>query len=176
MAQFDACLNFTLSEEGGFGDTRSDSGNWTGGAVGSGELRGTNWGISAAAYPSLDIRNLTRDQAGEIYQRDYWAPMQCDTMPLGLDLMVFDEGVNAGIGESIELLQKQLGVDVDGVIGPITRLALRGCAVADTIKGLYARQGAHYRGLSTFPTFGRGWLGRLGRRYALACQMAGIAQ
>jgi hypothetical protein len=32
-----------------------DPGNWTGGAIGKGELRGTKWGISAQTYPQIDI-------------------------------------------------------------------------------------------------------------------------
>ena len=32
----------------------------------------TNMGISQAADPNVDIRNLTVEQACAIYQRDYW--------------------------------------------------------------------------------------------------------
>ena len=64
MDNFARCLAFTLRSEGGFTDNRADPGNWTGGQVGAGELRGTNFGISAAAYPQLDIANLTAAMAG----------------------------------------------------------------------------------------------------------------
>ena len=38
------------------------------GRCGTGECRGTHWGISAAAYPQVDIHALTEAQAGEIAQ------------------------------------------------------------------------------------------------------------
>ncbi|WP_425526518.1 glycosyl hydrolase 108 family protein [Xanthomonas oryzae] len=49
-----------LSHEGGYVNDPRDPG---------GE---TQWGISKRAYPELNIRALTRDQAIEIYRRDYW--------------------------------------------------------------------------------------------------------
>ena len=60
MDNFERCFAFTLGAEGGYSNNPADPGNWTGGAVGNGELRGTNFGISASAYPQLDIANLTQ--------------------------------------------------------------------------------------------------------------------
>ena len=72
MTAFEQALAVVLGHEGGFCAERSDPGNWTGGAVGCGELRGTKFGISAAAYPAEDIANLTPEAAAAIYRRDYW--------------------------------------------------------------------------------------------------------
>lgn len=122
--RFNACLSFTLSEEGGMSLDPNDPGNWTGDAVGSGTLLGTNMGISAGAYPKLDIPNLTRDQAAEIYRRDYWNPCGCPEMPAGVDLCVFDAAVNCGVRRSVEMLQKAVLVTADGHVGPETLAAV----------------------------------------------------
>jgi lysozyme family protein len=49
MDNFPRCFAFTLGAEGGYSNNAADPGNWTGSAIGSGELRGTKYGISAAA-------------------------------------------------------------------------------------------------------------------------------
>ncbi len=71
------------------------------GRCNAGECRGTNWGISAAAYPQLDIRALTLAQAGEIYRRDYWDRAICPQLPPPLALPVFDAAVSNGVGRAV---------------------------------------------------------------------------
>ena len=100
-----------------------DSGNWTGGAVGSGELKGTKYGVSAAAYPDLDIANLTIDDARSIAKTKYWDPCGCDALGYGIALCLFDFAYNAGPTESIRVLQLSVGTDQDGVMGPQTQYA-----------------------------------------------------
>jgi lysozyme family protein len=130
---FSACLNFTLSEEGLLSLDPHDPGNWTSGKPGVGLLNGTNYGISAAAYPYLDIKSLTKIQASAIYERDYWTPSHCPDLPLGVDCVVFDTAVNAGPGRAAKLLQAAVGVVADGDIGPVTLYAVGKMAPADLI-------------------------------------------
>jgi lysozyme family protein len=122
---FKACMGFTLRREGGFTMNPEDRGNWTSGEIGVGILKGTNFGLSAAAYPYLNLRDLTPEAADAIYRRDYWQPVSGDELPAGLDLMVFDHAVNAGVGASVRLLQAALDVTVDGNMGPRTLHATR---------------------------------------------------
>ena len=61
-----------LPHERGYQCIRSDNGNWTGGKVGKGILKGTMAGISAASYPSEDIKSLTQERVAYLYRRDYW--------------------------------------------------------------------------------------------------------
>lgn len=171
MSDFDRCVTFTLLREGGFTLAASDPGNWTGGAVGAGQLKGTNYGISAAAYPTLDIRGLTQEMAEGIYERDYWRTTYCDYLPSGLTPMVFDEAVNAGPGTSAKLLQSLVAVHVDGSIGEVTLNAVKLHPTEDLIEKLADSQEARYRSLSTFSIEGEGWLTRLDARKLLALQM-----
>ena len=105
----------TIAHEGGFTNNPKDRGNWTGGKIGVGVLKGTNFGISAMSYPDLDIANLTQAQAVSIYLKDYWEP--------GLNLLnsqqaawkVFDIGVNFGEATGVKVLQTVVNAQVDGV-------------------------------------------------------------
>jgi hypothetical protein len=49
-------------------------------------------------YKRLDIKNLTVDQAKEIYHKDYWSYMKCEDLEWPLCLVHFDTGVNCGYG------------------------------------------------------------------------------
>jgi len=69
---FNSAVQIVLRDEGGYTADPRDAGNWTGGRVGAGALKGTNFGISAAQYPNLDIEGLTRDEAIEIWRRNWW--------------------------------------------------------------------------------------------------------
>ena len=90
--------NFVKQWEGGFQDNPEDSGNWTGGRKGTGTLKGTNFGISAASYPNLDIRNLTPQDAEDIYRRDYWQRSGAYQLEWPLCLLVLDTSVLHGVG------------------------------------------------------------------------------
>lgn len=68
-ANFANSLAFTLKYEGGYSSNRKDPGNWTGGKVGAGVLKGTKYGIAAHSYPNLDIKNLTLDDVKPIYEK-----------------------------------------------------------------------------------------------------------
>ena len=98
--------------------------------------------------------------------------MRCDLLPIGIALMVFDFGVNAGPGTSARQLQVAIGVTVDGIVGPVTARATRGTDQAALIGALHDAHEQHYRGLNGFPVFGRGWLARLTRCTARAINLA----
>ena len=66
----------------------------------------TKFGISHKSYPTLDIANLTEDQAKDIYFRDYWTPLYCEQYESRLALAIFDTGVNNGVGTAKALLAK----------------------------------------------------------------------
>lgn len=84
MDNFDHCFAFTVGSEGGYTSDSADKGNWTGGAVGAGVLKGTKYGISAAEYPTLDIANLTQADAETIYRKDYWPGIRAPRCPCRL--------------------------------------------------------------------------------------------
>ncbi len=126
MADFNIAVHITMDDahEGGFQKMHGDRGNWTGGKVGIGELRGTKYGISAAQFPSLDIENLTKDQAAAIYKDGYWKDLysQINDQPIANKL--FDMGVLFGVHMAVKLLQIAISNDItvvsDGTFGQHT--------------------------------------------------------
>ena len=88
----------TMKWEGGdkLSLDRRDCGNWTGGKIGLGELKGTKWGVAAAAHPNLDIAHLTAEQALAIFLAGYWRPIDGDDLPSGLDHSASDDAYNCG--------------------------------------------------------------------------------
>jgi len=117
----------TIELEGGFTDHSNDRGNYTP----SGELKGTKYGISARAYPNLDIKNLTYEEAFKIYERDYWNKVVKIEYPRELKPMLFDMSVNHGINGAIKILQRAANVKPDGIVGPITLRAIKDVKLLD---------------------------------------------
>lgn len=117
---FDTAIAAVLNVEGGFSNDPGDPGNWSGGVVGRGHLGGTKYGISQAAFPTLDIIDLTLDEARAIYRTSYWNRIAGDDLPPGVALLVFDGAVNQGVRVSSRILQAACGTPQDGVVGPLT--------------------------------------------------------
>lgn len=90
---FDQAVAFVLKWEGGYVFDADDPG---------GE---TNFGITKKSYPTLDIKNLTAGQARDIYHRDYWLAVGCDSLAYPLDFIAFDTAVNCGPGRAVKWLQ-----------------------------------------------------------------------
>jgi hypothetical protein len=103
-ANWQRAYPFVLNMEGGLSTDRNDKGNYTP----SGEFKGTKFGISARSYPHLDIANLTREQALDIYRRDYWEPSGAAAAPWPLCLALFDTAINHGVGAAKRIHARQL--------------------------------------------------------------------
>ena len=108
MPSFTEIIKKVLENEGGYVDDPDDPG---------GE---TNFGISKRSYPDLDIKNLTKEKAIEIYKKDYWFPSKAQTLPQDLRYHYFDMVVNAGQKSAVKALQMACGAVVDGRIGSET--------------------------------------------------------
>lgn len=91
---FDRAWEFTKRWEGGYVHDKDDSG---------GE---TKYGISKKAYPNLDIKRLTEEQAKELYRHDYWNSAGCDSLPGSLGVALFDSAVNCGVTRALSWLDK----------------------------------------------------------------------
>lgn len=163
MSVFERAFAVVVGHEGGFSSNPADPGNWTGGACGRGECRGTKFGVSAAAYPGLDITTLTLAEAQAVYRRDYWNQVQGDLLPPPLALLVFDAAVNNGVGRAVRWLQGAAGVVEDGVVGPMTLQAVSSATGAALMAELQARRLLFMAGLATWRQFGAGWARRLSR-------------
>ena len=151
------CLEMILHHEGGYVNHPKDPG---------GE---TNLGVTKRVYEDFggtkDMKDLVREDVEPIYKKTYWDRMKCDDVPAGLELCLFDFGVNAGTGRSAKYLQRMIGTVADGGIGPNTLRALGNyieeVGTEGAIKNFQSKRQEYYESLSTFETFGRGWTRRV---------------
>lgn len=157
-----------IGHEGKFQNDRNDRGNWATGVIGKGELKGTKYGISAMSYPHLDIRNLTLQEAKEIYYQDFWLRVQGDTLHSALAYQLFDSAINHGIGNAIRMLQRAVDVADDGRVGPMTLEGIRRIGIDDVLKLFNAERIEFFTKISTFNLYGKGWMRRVAQnlRYA----------
>lgn len=165
---FGACLDDVLLHEGGYTNDRRDPGNWTGGKVGVGHLKGTKKGIAAASFPHLDIKGLTDGEIADIYRDRYWLPLNGENLRIGDDLVIFDFGVNSGISRSAKYAQAIAGTEQDGIIGPITLDAISEIPSRDFIKAFCAKRLGFVQSLAIWNTFGKGWSRRIAGNEAKA--------
>ena len=170
-ANFTPSVTYSFTEEGGFVDNPNDPG----GATNLGITLATLDDWENAGLPVSAIRSLQRPLAEQIYHKNYWLKMSCDKLPSGVDLMVFDSGINIGPGRAVEQLQDALMVDVDGDIGPQTLAAAAKMSAHELIADMALIEQHYYRSLSRFPIFGKGWLARVDRRTTAALKLTGTA-
>lgn len=126
--------------------------------------------------PKSEVKGLKRSEAAKIYKALYWDVIKCNQMPAGLDLALFDYGVNSGPTRAVKELQALLKIRRDGAVGPITLGAIRHAANAngagELAAGLCDRRLSFLKSLSSFAVFGRGWTRRVSETRALSLQMA----
>lgn len=158
---FDACLKEVLKHEGGYVNHPADPGGRT------------NLGVTQRTYEDWVghkvtekiMRSLTVDHVKALYKVKYWDMVKGDELPIGLDLCVFDFGVNAGVNRAARYLQRMVGAKEDGQIGPRTMSLLEQYIKAEgrdrAVMQYQDARNDYYKLLKTFPTFGKGWLRRV---------------
>lgn len=123
---FQDAFELVVGLEGRFTKDPNDKGNWTGGEIGVGELMGTKYGISAKTYGKklrqmgTCVEALSLVDAQQIYKLDFWGRLSCDLLPSIHRAPLFSCAVNCGRKRAIKWYQEALGVEVDGLLGPIT--------------------------------------------------------
>ncbi|MDE2105402.1 MAG: hypothetical protein KGL39_49705 [Patescibacteria group bacterium] len=163
MADFEPAIDFVLEHEdpGLTGAVTVDDGGVT------------RWGISAAAYPQLDIATLSLDDAKSIYQRDYWEPLRLgEIADQPVATKALDMAVNMGVGTASRLLQQAcivLGhaIRVDGIVGPATLAAADGCNGAALLAELRLQSRDRYLAIiqsdpERYGRYAHNWLARAG--------------
>lgn len=124
---FDAAVNEVLGEEAGYVNCVSDPG---------GE---TKWGISKRAFPTVDIVNLTRDDAAALYRTHYWDPLEPYHLTGKYQLVAFEAAVNQGMSRVRPWLE----------------------AAEGQLDWFMAERALAYVQDKNFATFGKGWMRRL---------------
>jgi lysozyme family protein len=146
---FDQAFDKLIGHEGGYVNHPDDPG---------GE---TKYGISKRAYPGEDIARLTLERAKQIYLRDYWGPAGCDALPDAAKFQVFDMAVNSGVATAVKTVQRAVGVNADGKLGPVTLQAIQSMPAPRLVARFNGHRLAFMAQLNTWPSFSRGWALRI---------------
>lgn len=155
---FDQAFDRLMVNEGGYVNNASDPG---------GETR---FGVSKRAYPNVDIKSLTREQAKDIYRHDFWERGEMDQYDPAIAFQVFDAAVNHSIETALRLLQRAAGVADDGHIGPVTVAAVKEKSVPVMLMLYVAERIEYWTKLSTWDSFGKGWARRAASDLRFAAQ------
>ena len=118
LIKFEDIIEIVLEHEGGYVNDPKDPG---------GE---TKYGIAKRSNPDVDIKNLTKERAKEIYFDNYWLPSRVPQVPDKLKHIYFDMCVNMGKSRAVKILQesansKGKNISVDGGMGPTTLKAIQ---------------------------------------------------
>lgn len=168
---FGQALSLVLKHEGAYVDHPRDPG----GATNLGVTIGTLSSWLGRKATKAEVRALKSATVAPIYEKNYWKAARCDELPAGVDYAVFDFAVNSGVSRSIMALQRAVGVADDGKIGPITLKVVRNTDPAVLIKRLCTDRLSFLTRLSTWKTFGKGWLNRVQGVEKEALKMAAAA-
>ncbi len=150
---FDDAFHKLLGHEGGYVNHPNDPG---------GE---TNWGVTVAVARANGytgpMKDMPVDVAKAVYRKQYWDAIRADELPPALRYAVFDAAVNSGNGQAIKWLQRAVGVEDDGRIGPATLTAARAAAPDFALRRMLALRLRFMTDLKVWPSFARGWSRRI---------------
>jgi len=146
---FDDIFDRLISHEGEYNNDPNDPG---------GE---TKWGISKREYPNLIIKELTREDAKNIYYRDFYIKIGSISQFDGVIFQLFDFAVNSGINTTIRYFQRALGVADDGYFGPVSTNRMLSTTESDMIMRLNSERLDFMTRLKNWPSHGKGWARRI---------------
>ena len=153
-------LGIVLKNEGGFVNDPDDSG----GATNKGITIGTLSSHLRREASIDDVKNISDEQVESIYKKSYWSKVLADKLPTGLDVVVADMAVNAGVSRAAKLLQRAVGAVQDGSIGPNTLKSVEKLVQAhgaDALVAKYSKHRANFYNSLNQPKFIKGWLNRV---------------
>jgi lysozyme family protein len=157
--EFARSLAKVLKSEGGYSNHPADPGGAT--------MKGVTQRVYDAyrerqGKQKRSVRYIDQSELEDIYRSSYWNTARLDKFPAGVSYVVFDGNVNSGVKQSVLWLQRALGVNADGIVGPATIAAANNHPNHDQlIADILAHRLAFMKKLKTWPTFGRGWAYRI---------------
>jgi len=151
MADFMKALKEVFRMEGKYADNKKDPGGKT--------MYGVTEAVARSVGYKGDMKDLTTDQAREIYKELYWDINRLDSVNnQEIAMEIFEAGVNCGPKFVSKYTQRALNVfnrmerdwadmEVDGTFGPITLGILNNLSPSresNILKALNCLQGYHY--------------------------------
>lgn len=153
----DELMKSVFKDEGGYSTDEKDTGNYY-----EDEFVGTNHGISAPVLaehlgrtPTVeDMKNLTQDEARDMYKADYYDKFGIESLPKDLQEIVLHSVVNSG-SNGAKVVQDLLGVKSDGIVGKQTKAAMKDAKF--TKQEFKDALMDKYKTFKTWDDHGKGW-------------------
>ena len=166
-ANWDNALKAVLHHEGSFVNHPSDPGGMTN--LGCTKTVWEEW----CGHPvtEQDMRDLEAEDVAPLYKSKYWDKIKGDDLPAGIDYIVFDAAINSGPGRASKWLQECVGVQPDGIIGPMTLQVARAMVPMDLVNLYCDKRLAFLKELKTWDVFGKGWERRVEEVRSAALKM-----
>lgn len=169
MATAEKAIRAVLDHEGGYVDHPDDRGGPTNRGITLRTLAAYWRFLGRAGTPDReDIHALTEAEATDIYRTLWWdryglGRIESDELACkALDLMAL-----CGPTRGVQLLQRALGVDDDGILGPATLGAANQADARSALDALRHASSEYFRRIverdPTQQVFLRGWLARAAR-------------
>lgn len=168
---FDKAFKFVMDLEGGYVLHKNPT-----------EKTSTYAGIYRAAHPKWDGwiyidegENPPIDLVKSFYREEFWDKFNIDDDRV--KTMLFEYGVNAGVGKAIKILQECVGAKVDGDLGPKTRAAVNGLEFTDLVNRYTIEKIDMYVSLANsnsrkYDLYLRGWMNRALKTYKWLRELA----
>lgn len=157
VGSFDQAFRILIGHEGKFVNDPDDRGGATKYGVTQKTL--SAWRRKPATVD--DVKNLELREAMDIFRFQYWDAVKADQLPSGVDFCVADTAYNSGPGRAAQILQKALGVKVDGAVGAMTLDAVRKVDPVDLIDKFCNARLAFLKTTYGWSKYGRGWTNRV---------------
>jgi len=167
QSTYEICLPLLLAHEGGYTNHPSDPGG------------PTNFGITIDDYrryvkpdaTAADVRGMKLSEAKSIYRSIYWDAQRCDELPPGVDYVIFDYGVNSGLGRSGKVLRRMLSLPANSSLDAV--IAAADTSDHQSLVSSICDERLHFlQSLKTWPVFGVGWGCRVAEVRSAALAMA----
>lgn len=145
----------TLKLEGGdkLHKVSNDSGGWT--------LFGIAFNKNKEIFRDFnDFADTTFEEASAIAYVRYYLPISPKMLPRRIKLDLFDMAYNVGVVQTIKLVQRELGLLQDGVLGTMTKSKMLNLTPEQLLN---ARTSFYYRlvkAKNSLQKFLKGWLNR----------------
>jgi len=121
------------------------------------------WLARMRNLPQRTVRDMTDGERAEIY-REYWDGCHASLLPARSANAHFAFAFNAGPPRAVKVLQRTLGLEADGKVGPATRAAILSADDAALLPALLMEQLAYYHTIAS-PQHMRpnlmAWVGRI---------------
>lgn len=126
----------------------------------------TSWGVTHDTWahavnlslvPDVPLQDASQDDLARVLRLQFWNVIQGDRLPSGVDLATFNLAMLSGPGRAAIELQAALGIRADGIIGPLTMVAVRGADPLELIDHLTDSEEVFFSGLKNARTNLNGW-------------------